>query len=132
MSNLPVHIENQRRINKCIQYSKYPFCEMRSIQYGYQSQMVKVCFASQEITLRDFCEYDIDDLIIPVHGATLIHQLGFWEHEERPGFYNKGGFTVYEVENETNEAINDKFYLQWPHSDILLKDIFHLLQLTNL
>lgn len=131
MSSLPVHIENQRRINKCIQYSRFPFCEMRSIQYGYQSQMVKVCFASQEITLRDFVEYDIDDLIIPIHAYTLGH-LGLWDHAAREGFYNKGGFTVYEVENETDDAINDKFYLQYIGGDILLTDVFHLLQLTNL
>ena len=118
------HIENQRRINKCILYAQFPFCEMRSLEYNDQSQMLMVNFASQEVTLRDFVEYDIDDLIIPVHGYTLM-QLGFRDVENSNRYY-RGGFCVYEVD------FNDVFYLEMPDEDVLLTDIFHLKQLINL
>lgn len=42
--------------------AQYPFKE---IDFGKEgsSQIIKIDYASQEITLRDFCEYTIEEII---------------------------------------------------------------------
>lgn len=76
MSDHPAHIEHKRRVDKCKMFAQHPFEQAALIDdpEGWSSQIVGVNFASQTVMLRDFNEYDVDELrlIIEIEAEEAI------------------------------------------------------------
>lgn len=54
--------EMYRKIDKCKMFAQHPFEEARILGDGVSLQIVGVNFANQTVILRDFYEYDVDEL----------------------------------------------------------------------